>query len=360
MRGYNGGVDCVSAVLPWWKERVCFVSVSGRQKWIAVMFAAALTIGVSGAFLWAGSQPVPQPATRNEPEHGNGQDAPLLRPFVMHHFETEKTESSKTQPRFLVADRVKQGEVLKVALKNITGVQWGTPDFAYVTLAGRKARLFTQKNGDLLALMPVSIYEKPGVYPLTIYNAGDVPLKKFDVAIENGRYKTQNVSVSKGTAGLQPLPGELEAIQALKEKVSLVQYWEEPFMTPTSDCQNSPYGVKRYHNGVSTGDYHKGVDLRSPAGRPIKAIAAGKVEISTMYRLHGGTVGLDHGQGIGSVYIHMSKLGVKKGDIVKKGQVIGYVGSTGFASGPHLHWGMYVSGLPVNPNQWIAGVPLCR
>ncbi len=284
----------------------------------------------------------------------------MLRPFVMHHFETEKTETTKPQPQFVVADRVKQGEVLKVTLKNATGVQWGTPDFAYVTLAGRKARLFTQKNGDLLALMSVSIYEKPGVAPLSIYNAGGVPLKKFDITIEDGRYKTQNVSVSKGTAGLKPLPGELEAIQALKDKVSPVQYWEAPFISPTSDCQNSPYGVKRYHNGVSTGDYHKGVDLRSPAGRPIKAIAAGRVEISTMYRLHGGTVGLDHGQGVGSVYIHMSRLGVKAGDVVKKGQVIGYVGSTGFASGPHLHWGLYVSGLPVNPNQWIFGVPLCR
>jgi hypothetical protein len=330
------------------------------QKFVSVIIAAAFTLGVSGAFLWAGSQPVPQPATINETNHGDAQGTPLLRPFVMHHFDPEPTESQKAEPRFLLADRVKQGEVLKVTLKNMTGIQWGTTDFAYVTLAGRKARLFTKKNGDLLSLMPVSIYEKPGVYPLTIYNAGGVPLKKFDVTIENGHYKTQNVSVSKGTAGLQPMPGELEAIQALKEKVSPVQYWEEPFITPTPDCQNSPYGVKRYQNGVSTGDYHKGVDLRSPAGRPVKAITGGQVEISTMYRLHGGTVGLDHGQGIGSVYIHLSKLGVKKGEMVKKGQVIGYVGSTGFASGPHLHWGMYVSGLPVNPNQWISGVPLCR
>jgi lysostaphin len=79
-----------------------------------------------------------------------------------------------------------------------------------------------------------------------------------------------------------------------------------------------------------------------------------------MYRLHGGTVGLDHGQGVSSIYIHMSKLNVKPGEIVKKGDVIGYVGSTGFATGPHLHWGMYMSGLPINPNQWITNVPTCR
>jgi murein DD-endopeptidase MepM/ murein hydrolase activator NlpD len=83
------------------------------------------------------------------------------------------------------------------------------------------------------------------------------------------------------------------------------------------------------------------------------------VQIARMYRLHGGTVGIDHGQGIGSIYIHMSSIKVKPGDIVKKGDTIGTVGSTGFATGPHLHWGMYVNGLPINPNQWIKGVPKC-
>lgn len=118
--------------------------------------------------------------------------------------------------------------------------------------------------------------------------------------------------------------------------------------------------MKRYHNGVYINDYHKGVDLRSPAGRPIKAINDGTVVIGTQsFRLHGGTVGLDHGWGVSSIYIHMSKVAVKPGDHVTKGQTIGYVGSTGFATGPHLHWGLFANGTPINPDVWIP-VRACR
>ncbi len=248
---------------------------------------------------------------------------------------------------------VKQGEVLQVRISATR------PGFAATALlAGRKAWFFKQEDGSYLALVPVSVFQAPGAYKLRIEEAGGEAVDK-PVQVANAYYRTQNISVSSATKGLQPLPGELEAIQALKDKVSPVRYWQGGFITPTPDCQNSPFGVKRYHNGKATGDYHKGVDLRSPAGRPIKAINDGRVEIARMFRLHGGTVGLDHGQGVGSIYIHMSKLAVKEGQLVHKGDVIGYVGATGFATGPHLHWGMYMSGLPVNPNQWIKGVPTC-
>ncbi|MBX2860590.1 MAG: M23 family metallopeptidase [Vampirovibrio sp.] len=137
------------------------------------------------------------------------------------------------------------------------------------------------------------------------------------------------------------------------------RYWDKPFQLPVPDCMNSRFGNLRLHNGKFTGNYHKGVDQRSPQGRPIKAAASGTVKLVKKFRLHGGTVGLDHGQGVSSIYIHMSKFAVKPGDVVQKGQVIGYVGSTGFATGPHLHWGVYVNGMPVNPRQWVKGLNAC-
>jgi murein DD-endopeptidase MepM/ murein hydrolase activator NlpD len=101
-------------------------------------------------------------------------------------------------------------------------------------------------------------------------------------------------------------------------------------------------------------DYHKGVDLRAPYGAPIHAVTGGIVKIAApKFRLHGGTVGIDHGQGLSSIYIHMSKVLVKQGQEVHKGDVIGLIGSTGFATGPHLHWGLYAGGVPVNPDQWV-------
>jgi murein DD-endopeptidase MepM/ murein hydrolase activator NlpD len=136
-----------------------------------------------------------------------------------------------------------------------------------------------------------------------------------------------------------------------------VRHWEEPFLAPTSGCMNSPFGVQRLHNGKPTGNYHRGVDQRGPNGRPIVAAASGVVRIARMFNVHGGTVGIDHGQGLTSIYIHMSKIAAEEGAMVKKGDVIGYIGSTGFSTGPHLHWGINVHGVPVQPLQWVKLTP---
>ena len=119
----------------------------------------------------------------------------------------------------------------------------------------------------------------------------------------------------------------------------------------------SPFGVKRYRNHKPTGEYHGGVDLRSPAGTEVKAAADGMVEVSQLITVLGNAVGLDHGQGVETLYMHMSKLAVEPGARVKRGDVLGYVGTTGRSSGPHLHWTIYVNGVQVNPAQWTALSP---
>lgn len=319
------------------------MSVMGRKA--KLMACLSLGVGLVLAGL-ANSQPAPVPGAADTPSS--------TRVYVA------QTPVVLNEKLFEHAATVKQGEVLKIRVSDIAQCARLNLSAYVATLDKQKAPFFKQDDGTFLALVPVSVFQNPGVYPVSIGIPGQKTAEMFDVTVQDAHYRTQNVSVSKSTAGLKPLPGELETIQALKDTLSAVQYWKEPFISPTQDCQNSPFGVKRYHNGKPTGDYHKGVDLRSPSGRPIRAISAGKVQIARMYRLHGGTVGLDHGQGISSIYIHMSKLAVQPDEMVKKGDVIGYVGSTGFASGPHLHWGLYVSGLPVNPNQWIRNVPTCR
>jgi murein DD-endopeptidase MepM/ murein hydrolase activator NlpD len=111
--------------------------------------------------------------------------------------------------------------------------------------------------------------------------------------------------------------------------------------------------VQRLLNGKPTGDYHGGIDQRSPAGHPVRAVAAGTVRVVRMFSLRGGTVGIDHGQGLASMYLHLSKFATSEGAAVKKGEVIGYIGSTGRSSGPHLHWSLYANQVPVNPAQWV-------
>jgi murein DD-endopeptidase MepM/ murein hydrolase activator NlpD len=72
-----------------------------------------------------------------------------------------------------------------------------------------------------------------------------------------------------------------------------------------------------------------------------------------MFQLHGGTVGVDHGQGLVSIYLHMSGFAVKEGQAVRQGDVIGYIGSTGRSTAPHLHWSLYANGVAVSPLQWV-------
>ncbi|MEO8127206.1 MAG: M23 family metallopeptidase [Bryobacteraceae bacterium] len=245
--------------------------------------------------------------------------------------------------------QVKQGEVLRVTAAGATA-----------QLLDKTIRLFPQPGSQSLGLMPIAIAQKPGKYTVIVRDAHGTKLEDVPIEVVDAHYPKQNIAATKAMKSLTPLPGEMEAVRALNNTVSEKRMWDEPFLTPTAECMNSLFGVMRYHNGKPTGNFHRGVDLRSPMGRPVHAISPGVVRISQMFRLHGGTIGIDHGQGVVSTYLHMSKLALPEGTAVKKGDVVGYVGSTGFATGPHLHWAIYVNGVPVNPSQWIPNVPRCQ
>ncbi len=264
---------------------------------------------------------------------------------------TLDSKPSKPATIFAYNPSVKQGEVLRVNIKN------PAPDLKQATawVAGVKAPLFFQKASNTYeGLLPVKIAQKMGGYTLKIQDYNGKTIHTGKVEVTNGGYSRQNIQVSSSMKGHSSAePGELETIGKLKTHTGNTRYWSEPLIRPTEDCMNSRFGNLRYHNNKFTGNYHRGIDLRSPQGRPIKATTGGVVKIAKTFRLHGGTVGIDHGQGMSSVYIHMSQILVKPGDVVKQGQVVGKVGSTGFATGPHLHWGLFVNGHPVNPQPWV-------
>ncbi|MEL7352318.1 MAG: M23 family metallopeptidase [Cyanobacteria bacterium P01_A01_bin.116] len=102
--------------------------------------------------------------------------------------------------------------------------------------------------------------------------------------------------------------------------------------------------------------YHCGVDYAAGNGAPIYAPAGGRIEVvgrvEDGFVLNGNTIGIDYGQGVTSVLIHLSGFAVQEGDMVETGQLIGYMGATGFASGPNLHWGLFVNGVSVDPVPW--------
>jgi len=248
---------------------------------------------------------------------------------------------------------VKQGELLRITLQNPP-----SSDLTAVLL-DHKAAFYKQANGEFLALMPVTAITEPGTYPMVIQDAHGAVFRKSEVVVDDARYPKQNIVAGPALKQLTPLPGEMEAVHGLQQATTPKRFWAEPFEKPTEACMNSRFGVTRLHNGKPTGNYHRGLDLRSGMGTPVHATTAGVVRISQMFRLHGGTVGIDHGQGVTSLYLHLSKLAVPEGTEVKQGDVVGYVGATGFATGPHLHWQVHVNGVPVNPAIFAGQVAPC-
>jgi murein DD-endopeptidase MepM/ murein hydrolase activator NlpD len=122
------------------------------------------------------------------------------------------------------------------------------------------------------------------------------------------------------------------------------------FDWPAPGVESGVFGSQRIDNGVPMAP-HFGVDMAAPVGTPIHAPAAGMVSISDDYYLDGGFTLIDHGQGVSTCYLHQSKRLVKAGEAVKRGQLIGLIGQTGRATGPHLHWAMNWFEVKLDPSR---------
>jgi len=129
---------------------------------------------------------------------------------------------------------------------------------------------------------------------------------------------------------------------------SPAKFAQGPFLSPLDGRQGEDFGVKR--EGARYSYYHKGVDISTRAGVPVAAANAGAVALaSENLNVTGKTVVIDHGQGLVSCYYHLDKILVSEGEKVAKGQNIGLVGSTGWSTGPHLHFGAYLQGEAIDP-----------
>jgi murein DD-endopeptidase MepM/ murein hydrolase activator NlpD len=132
-----------------------------------------------------------------------------------------------------------------------------------------------------------------------------------------------------------------------------------PFVVPIpGGRRTSGYGDRReydYSDGTKGYSVHLGVDIASPLGTPVPAAGRGRVVFADTRILTGNTVIVEHLPGLFSVYYHMSTIAVKTGDVVERGQVIGTVGMTGFATGPHLHWEVEDGGVAVDPDALVRG-----
>ncbi len=205
------------------------------------------------------------------------------------------------------------------------------------------------------AFVPTTPLEKPG--SRTIRITGDDRVQNLSVLVRDRSFPVQRINLPPGKAGVDATEHELKRVAAFKALQTPQKYWSGVFIKPNAGPITTIYGVRRYYNGKFAKDYyHRGTDYAGAEGSPVVAPAAGRVamvgRVSQGFRIHGNVVGIDHGQGVTSIFMHLSRINVKEGDLVKPGQLIGAVGTTGAATGPHLHWGLYVNGQAVDPVPW--------
>ena len=144
------------------------------------------------------------------------------------------------------------------------------------------------------------------------------------------------------------IKADREAVAAAKNTVSAQRLWRLPFERPVEGKITSLYGLRRILNGKAKNP-HRGLDFRSPTGNPVKSCADGVVILVGDHYYAGESVYVDHGNGVVSMYFHLSKPLVKEGDKVQRGQAIGLSGMSGRATGPHLHFSVSVLGRLVDP-----------
>ncbi|MBL8671533.1 MAG: M23 family metallopeptidase [Alphaproteobacteria bacterium] len=236
------------------------------------------------------------------------------------------------------------------------GIAVGTaPQGAKVVFAGQVLRLSPQREFVIGFGRDETAAELTLVWPggRTETRNLRIGARKFDIQRIDG-LPTKMVS---------PDPKDLERIKEEGRRAATVRtantpelWWKAPFVWPVKGRISGVYGSQRILNGEPRSP-HWGVDVAAPTGTPVVAPAAGIVRLSDDFYLTGLTVIIDHGYGVYSSLVHLSEMTVKDGQQVQQGETIGRVGMTGRATGPHLHWGMNLFNIRIDPELVVGPMP---
>lgn len=237
------------------------------------------------------------------------------------------------------------GDVLLVRSKNAQAV----------TLFSQTYRL-QPFQGEYVRFIPIPFQAKTGIYPVQTTD------KRFSVPVTVAakKFAIDTITVSKQMNEMRQDTARINAdqnkINAARSRSAQHAYFTKPFIQPAQGVLTTPFGYQRVVNGVPA-NRHAAIDIANKTGTPIWAANNGKVVLADSMYLTGNTIIIDHGLNLFSIYAHMSKLEVKAGQEVKQGQVIGRMGSTGFSTGPHLHFGMLIGNTYINPQPFFEASP---
>ncbi len=237
----------------------------------------------------------------------------------------------------------------------------GTPEEKPVVKHEGRPVMVVRQGSEWLAVLGLTLDIAPGPQALDVEQPGSGP-RKIPFEVKPKQYRTQALKVAP--AMVNPSPENEERIATDREKIRLALETFSPeapatlrLAPPVDGPRSSSFGLRRVFNGESRRP-HSGMDIAAPTGTPIKAPLAGRIVDVGEYYFNGNNVMIDHGQGLVTMYCHLSKIRVALGQEVKLGDVIGEVGATGRVTGPHLHWGVALSGAMVDPALFLPPPPV--
>ena len=253
------------------------------------------------------------------------------------------------------------GEVVRVdvrAAAEVSGVR--------VRAFGRVAAAAADGTGAWRALVGIDLETMPGIYPVEIEVMTKNGLRATEsrtLSVESKEFPTRTLRVSPRFVTPPPamrprIENESKRLASIFATEDAVPPWPAAFAVPIDGAVVSGFGVRSVYNGQPRAP-HGGADFASPTGTPIAAPAAGTVVLADDLYFTGGTVVIAHGGGLYSLLAHLSRMQVSEGARVTRGELVGDVGATGRATGPHLHWTVRLHGARVDPLSlvWAAGGP---
>ena len=256
----------------------------------------------------------------------------------------------------LDTNTVKEGGIIKISLRSNEPLKATNIEFL-----GNTYQAFYKKfdihdtEYVCAAVIPVPLGTK-GTKKLIIKyllknDTEGVKDEKIRVKQVKGRKTAINTGMINDTFNAE-MSKESTKIKSIQDPITPVKY-DFPFMKPVEGITTGNFGDQRVYDNGKAAWRHKGWDIAAKKGTPIRAASSGNVVAAASTQSCGNIVIIDHGAGIYSMYYHMQKVYVKKDTLVSKGDIIGTVGATGIATGPHLHWQMNVYKIPVNPAEFL-------
>ncbi|USV58582.1 M23 family metallopeptidase [Aeromonas encheleia] len=227
------------------------------------------------------------------------------------------------------------------------------PEAPSVRYQDKPVLVVREEGRRWIAIVGIPLKSATGPHSLAV-NDG----RRLSFLVQPKHYREQHIKLKNGRQ-VNPLAEDMVRInRELAEQTQAYQTFSptQPsnllFDKPVQGPLSSPFGLRRFFNGEERNP-HSGLDFAVGAGTPIKAPAAGKVILIGNYFFNGNTVFVDHGQGLISMFCHMSKVDVKLGQSLPRGGIVGRVGATGRATGPHMHWNVSLNDARVDPAIFI-------